>query len=201
MQIRRLREETEADHQVVEASLSLMADELRREDYLSALERMCGIVSAWELLVETKAPPELLPLVQTRARRMLLEADIHAHQGHIPTAMAPLPQLASRSEFLGALYVMEGSRLGGQFIARHVEIVLGLENGLGTSYFRGFGEKTGSYWKELLGVMEADIPEREADSTIAAAKGMFRAFNTWMTGIAHTSSPASPSKSGELFHV
>ena len=44
---------------------------------------------------------------------------------------------------LGAMYVMEGSTLGGQLIARHVELVLGLTAGQGNAHFRGHNERTG----------------------------------------------------------
>ena len=56
-----------------------------------------------------------------------------------------------RSIFLGRMYVMEGSTLGGQYIARHVEETLGLSSGEGNSYFRGYGEATGERWREFPG--------------------------------------------------
>lgn len=183
MQITRLREETESDHRAVEGSLSLMSDTLGRAEYLAALERMYGVVSAWECFAETAAPPELLPVIHARSRRSLLEADIVGLGGCIPVASVTLPELTSQSELLGALYVMEGSRLGGQFIARHVEAVLGLEAGFGTAYFRGFGETTGSNWKQLLSIIESTIPESDAAITVAAAKKMFRTFGAWMTNV------------------
>ncbi len=201
MQIKRLREETEADHRAVEASLALMSSDLRLDGYLDALQRMYGLVSPWELMAEIQAPAALRPIVQARSRRLLLEADIHFLKGRLPVAEAPLPQLTSHSELLGALYVMEGSRLGGQFIARHVDATLGLKDGLGTAFFRGFGEKTGSAWKELLSIMESDIPECEADSTILAARAMYQTFGKWMTSMPHVAPAALPHRAGESFNV
>ena len=178
-----------------------MSNDVCLDEYLCTLQRMYGLVSAWELMAEATAPAALLPFLRTRSRRSLLEADIHSLRGQIFTASAPLPRLTSRSEFLGALYVLEGSRLGGQFIARHVAAVLGLKDGVGTAFFRGLGERTGSAWKELLSMMESEIPEGEADSTIAAAKAMYQAFGTWMTGMARMSQPDSPHQAGESFNV
>jgi heme oxygenase (biliverdin-IX-beta and delta-forming) len=49
----------------------------------------------------------------------------------------------------GALYVLEGSTLGGQIIVKHLQktMCLGLGN---TTYFSGYQQKTGSMWKEFL---------------------------------------------------
>lgn len=177
-----LREATQEDHSAVESSFSFPSTGLNRTQYVATLERLYGIVQAWESLAEDVAPPELQAMVRARARRELLAADIKFLGGSLPTrARVPLPRPAGRSEFLGALYVMEGSRLGGQFLARHVDDVLGLTDGRGTAYFRGFGDKTGSMWKELLAVFETQIPEEDSEIAIAVAKQTFRAFGAWMS--------------------
>ena len=80
------------------------------------------------------------------------------------------------------MYVMEGSRLGGQMIARHVEEVLGLVPGRGDAYFRGFEEKTGSMWKESVGVLEARVGDGEEEAAVRAAREMFGLFGDWMRG-------------------
>lgn len=189
VQIARLREATAEDHASVEGGMSLMAPDLDRETYLATLQRIFGVVSAWESFAEAAAPPELRELVRARARRRLLENDIRSLAGTVsPAATALFPetlqQIRGRSAFLGAMYVMEGSRLGGQFIARHVDEVLDLDGEHGTTYFRGFGERTGSMWKELIAVLERDIPEEETERTIQAAKEMFRVFGEWMRNAA-----------------
>lgn len=181
VQIAQLRKATEGDHAAVEGSFSLLSDKLSVREYLNTLERMYGFIHTWELLAENLAPSDLLPLVQARARRDLLWVDIAGLQGNPPLPVtAPMPAVTSRSKLLGALYVMEGSRLGGQLLARHVESVLDLRDGLGTAYFRGFGDRTGSMWKELLQVLETEIPDTEAELAIATARQMFQAFGGWM---------------------
>ncbi len=85
------------------------------------------------------------------------------------------PWAALRAGFLGAWYVMEGSTLGGRFIARHVETVLGLEPGVGDAYFRGHGEATGGLWRETTALVAA-MPDELSDVLIAAAKRTFIAF-------------------------
>ena len=49
----------------------------------------------------------------------------------------------------GALYVLEGSTLGGQIIVKHLQKIMspGFVN---TLYFSGYQQRTGSMWKEFL---------------------------------------------------
>lgn len=54
---------------------------------------------------------------------------------------------------IGILYVVEGSSLGGRFILKNVETIPVLSNQSGTSYFAGYGNKTGSYWKQFLSAL------------------------------------------------
>jgi len=51
---------------------------------------------------------------------------------------------------MGMLYVLEGSTLGGRFILKNIQENLGLDEENGISYFAGYGNKTGSYWKKFL---------------------------------------------------
>ena len=76
------------------------------------------------------------------------------------------------------MYVMEGSRLGGQFIARHIDSLFPQVSA--THYFRGFKSKTGPMWKEFLSLLEQQIPEQDAADVIAGARLMFAAFGDWM---------------------
>lgn len=176
-----LRQATERDHAAVEGSVNLLSPALTRQEYVETMVRMSGFVRAWELFAESAASPSLQAFVRARSRLFLLERDINHLLGHLPTCPAPtLPACSSSSEFLGALYVMEGSRLGGQFIARHVDEVLQL-GGQGTAYFRGFEEKTGSMWKDLLQVLDEHVPDLEAELAISAAQRMFHAFGEWMS--------------------
>jgi heme oxygenase len=87
---------------------------------------------------------------------------------------------AGPASLLGAMYVMEGSTLGGQLIARHVELVLGLTAGQGNAYLRGHNERTGQPWKEFCNVLRTKVPDSETDAAIAAAKAMFGVFGSWM---------------------
>jgi heme oxygenase len=85
-----------------------------------------------------------------RQRRPLLELDLEWFGVAEKNDGRPmLPEMNSLPGLLGTMYVMEGSTLGGQLIARHVEVALHLGDGQGSSYFRGHGSQTGPMWKEF----------------------------------------------------
>lgn len=181
MDVAALRRETRLDHEAVENIMPVMRKDLDRDMYLSVLRRLFGIVEAWETTSRTGLPPKLIPLAEERSRLGLLTDDLQDFgvvDLNLPKPI--LPCFTGVAETLGAMYVMEGSRLGGQFIARHVESVLGLTSGRGSRYFRGFGDETGRKWTELLKVLETEVPAHETADSIRGAKKMFSAFGEWM---------------------
>lgn len=184
----RLRLETRGEHEAVEALLPLMSPDLTRDLYRNVLRCMHGVVHAWETWAAANAPLSLAATVRDRRRDTLLHTDLLAmgveegldEPARQPafTASFPDPHLradAFEASFLGAMYVMEGSRLGGQHIARHVEDKLGLAPGIGDAYFRGFGARTGVMWNEFKALL-VDVPDEYTGEVIAAAKAMFHYF-------------------------
>jgi heme oxygenase (biliverdin-IX-beta and delta-forming) len=181
MDLQQLRRETLLDHNAVEQSVPLMYDELDRDTYVSCLLKLHGIIAAWEERAAPNAPAWIQELLAARRRGHLLMLDL-TWFGVDPSGEArpTLPEIKDTASLLGAMYVMEGSTLGGQLIARHVERVLGLTAGQGNAYFRGHDERTGQLWKEVCDALRTKVPDSETDTVIAAAKAMFGVFGGWM---------------------
>ncbi len=83
--------------------------------------------------------------------------------------------------FLGALYVLEGSTLGGRILARQVETVLELTPGQGNAYFQGHGAATGALWKEVTAEIAA-VPEEMSVRLLSTARRTFTAFRQALEG-------------------
>jgi heme oxygenase len=190
MDLERLRAETRAEHESTESVMPLMQADLSREQYVAVLQKLHPVVGSWERWAVAHAPADLVETVNGRQRAGLIARDLES-MGAVAVddarefSAAAIPGLIEdavsfRASFLGAMYVMEGSTLGGQYIARHLEEVLGLQAGEGDAYFRGYGERTGEMWRAFKTVL-ADVPDTDADSVIAAAKAMFGVFRTGMT--------------------
>jgi heme oxygenase (biliverdin-IX-beta and delta-forming) len=177
----RLRLETAVDHVAVESGMPLMVEDLDRNSYVRCLRQVHGIVAGWEEWSAATSPEWMHTLLANRQRRGLLERDL-AWFGVVALdkGRPAMPERTDDASVLGAMYVMEGSTLGGRLIARHVERVLGLSVGVGDAYFCGHNQHTGTLWKEFCGVLQARVPDRETDTFIVAAKTMFRVFGSWM---------------------
>ncbi len=205
MDLLRLRQATATEHAATEDSVPLMSDTLTRAGYVETLRHFYCIVDAWDRWADVHVPLDLRVMLQGRRRAALLADDLHAlGEPSLPepstrylrrmedTAVAGDP----RAVFLGRMYVMEGSTLGGQFIAKHVGARLGLLQGKGTAFFSGYGTQTASRWKEFKAVLAA-LPESDLDTVIASARNMFALFGEAMrtesgTGTGTTTMAAEP---------
>jgi heme oxygenase len=154
---------------------------LNKAEYVQCLQRIYGVVAAWEERAAEVAPEWLQPALLIRQRRLLLELDLSWFGVTEKDDWRPtLPEMNNLSSLFGTMYVMEGSTLGGQFIARHVEAALHLSEGRGNSYFRGHGSQTGPLWKEFCEMLKERIPDEQTDAVVISAKAMFHTFGAWM---------------------
>jgi heme oxygenase len=193
MNLEYLRQATRPEHESTESTVSLMDSALTCADYVRALQQMYGAIRTWDDWAAKHVPPAHASLLQGRRRSLLLEADL-AHLG------ASTPLLSSDDDealsaylhgdaaereaaFLGAMYVIEGSTLGGQYIAKHVEQTLGLEPGCGNAYFRSYGDRTGAMWNSFKAVL-AEVPDAQTELVVSSAKRMFMFFASHMTDTA-----------------
>jgi heme oxygenase len=181
LDIQKLRQETETDHHNVEAAVSLIHPGLKSAEYVQCLQRMYGVVAAWEERAAEMAPEWLQPSLLARQRRLHLKLDLARFGAAEKDDGRPvLPEMNNLPSLLGTMYVMEGSTLGGQLIARHVEVALHLSEGQGSSYFRGHGSQTGPLWKEFCEMLKLRIPDEQTDAVVVSAKAMFSTFGIWM---------------------
>lgn len=160
-----------------------MGDDLNAAVYSSVLQKMYGFIRGWEIWAGSIQDPHLAALMRNRRRSPLLATDLSRFSCALPENLYAGPNLdrSAAPAVLGAMYVIEGSTLGGQYVARHIERVLGLPPAFGDAYFRGYGELTGTMWIEFRAVLE-QISDDDSDLLIQAAKMVFRDFREWMSG-------------------
>ena len=184
-----LRTATRPEHEGTESTVSLMDATLTRAQYAETLAHMYRAVRAWDDWSLARAPEDLTALLHGRQRSRLIEADLQSLGAEPPVSLPPLhavPWMPAstgpgefEARFLGAMYVIEGSTLGGQYIAKHAEETLGLTPGQGNSYFRGYAERNGSMWRAFKAVL-AEVPDRYTDAVVQSAKAMFGFFAAQM---------------------
>jgi len=187
----RLREETRLQHDRIEANprfKRLMAPDLSREEYRALVARLYGFHLVAEAAVAGAArmlPPEL-SLGRRLRRTSLLAADLAA-LGLSEAAVAVLPLCTMRpcrraEEAWGVLYLLEGSSLGGQVIARHLAVTLGLTATTGASGMAPYGAETGELWRAFKQALDTAAVDGtlDQDLVISAAQEGFAALDAWV---------------------
>lgn len=174
-----LKEATRADHERTENGMRLMDAGLTQTHYVAYLRRFYGIIKAWEDYAAAHAPAEMQAAVAERSRAQALAEDLAVFHEPLPPERASIAGFESLPEFVGAMYVIEGSTLGGQYIARHVEQVLHLNPQAGNRYFLGYGDRTGSMWQQFRQIISA-VPDEYSERVVVAARKMFSIFEDWM---------------------
>jgi heme oxygenase (biliverdin-IX-beta and delta-forming) len=82
-------------------------------------------------------------------------------------------EIRDMADYLGYLYVKQGSTLGGQLIAKHVHKHVNLAPGEEQFFFYGFGKETGPRWKAFLSYLEEQEKHVNQERVIAAANAVF----------------------------
>lgn len=177
-----LRRATAEQHRRLDNGLRyLLSEQLSHDRYIKLLAAFFGFyvpleesLARWEAVL----PPSGLPFIRQSA---LLHRDLRALGGapeHAPMC-ADVPAFQTGGQAAGAIYVVEGARLGGQVIARGVmhRLRIGRENG--AAFFTGDGTLTGVRWKQVLAWLE-ERNRGERDEMIDGARRTFAAFSQWL---------------------
>jgi heme oxygenase (biliverdin-IX-beta and delta-forming) len=156
---------------------AVQAGTIRREDYVPLLRRLYGFHRPFEAVAGIAA-----------RRTGWLEADLAVFGidremcSAFPSCQA-FPEQISPGYLLGAQYVVEGSALGGQSLARRLDGLLGAGVTAGRLFFTGHGGATGSVWRNYLAQLSAspDEPSSRAN-VIHGATETFTIFEQWLDG-------------------
>jgi len=182
----RLRAGTRDAHDRIEtipALRRLLAADLTRDEYIAVLRHLHAFHACVEpaIAAELEACPDAAAMLDG-ARPRALARDL-AWYGASPLPAPPLPPLDGIASALGALYVIEGSGLGGRVIARHLADSLGIADGTGgTFYCRQDADTARRRWQALIALLERS--DADADAMVAGARQVFDYLDSWLRTIA-----------------
>jgi heme oxygenase len=174
-----LRDVTRSAHLAIENVLSLQDADLTLERYKMVLARLYGFWAAWEVQISELYNDD--SFLAPRRRAHLLAADLTSLQFFDAERFPPCPRVPINDRWmaLGSIYVMEGSSLGGRVILHNVERCLGEVGKQSSRYFAGYGEQTGTMWREFLERLNETSPyDRELVGRGALAT--FDSFGRWL---------------------
>jgi heme oxygenase len=174
-----LRAATRAIHRRLHRHPALAAaarGEIDLDDYRQLLRRLYGFHRAFEN-VYAGAAQRLQLVAGSRAELIALDlAALGAMRADISRLpLCALRQPSGEPAALGALYVIEGSALGGALIAQALAPVAGDAR----RFFLG-GPSQGDIWRTLLARVEALAPGAQRVSAIEAAVETFQVFEEWI---------------------
>ncbi len=178
-----LRAGTEAVHlrlHHLAAFEALAEGRIDRAAYAALLRRMLGFHAALEARL-AEAPPLDRFGIDPGARRRtdLLRDDLAFLGAPAEAPAAPLPPLGTAAEALGALYVAEGSTLGGRQLARALDALLpaGPE---GRRFLLGHGARHAEMWRACCVAIELCGTTAEGRAgMLRGAAATFAAFEAW----------------------
>lgn len=161
-----LREATAENHARVDQAFGAF-DLADRDQYAAFLQAQAHAFLPIEAAIEAADPSQLLPDWPRRRRSEALLADL-AQLGFSPATTGKWAPFAGTADILGAVYVIEGSRLGGRMLARSVPEDLPRQF-LTTS--------DSSLWRSLIEVLDKLLKNSaEQAQAIDAARRAFALF-------------------------
>ena len=185
----RLRTGTAECHQRIEQNprmRELMSPQLTLAGYGDLLLRQWEFHAALEpvlfRILDTAATP-WTPAPESRLE--WLRSDLQtlglAEPPFIGAETIGIPPLASLAAAVGALYLLEGSTLGGRLISKHLSQHLQLSPEQGMRFYHGYGDVTGAHWAKFrasLDQLHWSIPQSE--EAVATAVALFEALDRWL---------------------
>jgi heme oxygenase (biliverdin-IX-beta and delta-forming) len=185
-----LRSATAGAHEQVENTLALMDPCLHRDRLVAVLARLHAFWRSAEAGLDDWArrePADARTVAWSARRRAHLFArDLEALDAGRPTGRGPdLPPVEDTDQALGRLYVLEGSTLGGTFIARHLATLPTLGPGVRLGAFSPYGAGTGAMWHGYRRVTRVRIAAGgDAARLVEAARSTFAALAVWCAPVA-----------------
>ena len=157
-----------------------MSPRLTLEQYTIALSRMYAWWAPTERTVTTLLNDAPFS-VRLQLRSTLLRQDLEQLDSPIDAEASgdALPALTTEAHAVGALYVLEGSALGGQIISRQLRRQLDLDERTGTRFFSGNGHRTGERWRAVCAAVECYPRAMKAD-VLVGAETTFASLFKWL---------------------
>lgn len=163
----RLREDTRAAHEAVDAAYSGF-DLSTTEGYRAFLTAQALAFLPIEAAADRAGAGDLLPDWSARRRSRRLKDDL-ADLGVPPSEDLQSVELCGVPDVLGAVYVLEGSRLGGRLLHRHLPADA-------PSRFLG-DDDYGPRWRALTRLLDERLTDpHDIEAAVASARSTFDCF-------------------------
>ncbi len=180
-----LKQQTAEKHQELEdLMLPCLTSIAQKQHYVQLLHVFYGYFKPVEDAVAPFMKESVLPDWPTRrkAHAILLDLEALGQPNTLPRLATGLPGIGTLPQAMGALYVLEGSTLGGRGITKMLlkNEAVGLQP-QHLQFFAGYGERTGPMWTHFVNVLNSFcFTEEEGEQMVQSANETFYFFKTWL---------------------
>ena len=152
------------------------------DEYARLLKMFYGLYAPFEKAIEVYLADSALAdfSLRRKASWILRDYIFFKGPGEIEQCGGLLPEIQSFHQAIGAMYVLEGSTLGGTYISRMIVQQLNIAPHSGFSFFQGYGDETNSMWQGFLRWLEMPFTEEQQQLIISSAENTFVTFNNWI---------------------
>jgi heme oxygenase len=176
-----LKRNTENIHRQAEKVMVGWLKRIRSlEEYVEFLNWLYAYYGPLEDSIKTQLTSDNFPDIERRCRAGALLQDMEATGIYLPAPeiCRDLPVIDNYGKALGALYVLEGSTLGGRVIAGMMLRQLRSEKFL--SYFNSYGNETAGMWQSFKDLLEIPTTLAWKEDILLSARETFLTFKTWI---------------------
>lgn len=176
-----LKESTENIHREAEKIMVRWLKRIKsREDYVVFLNWLYGYYAPVEDRIRAQLSDANFPDIDRRSRADYLLRDMEDAGIPLPPPehCPELPVIDSFGKALGALYVLEGSTLGGRIIA--TMLIRQLDADKGISWFSSYGNETEGMWQSFRDFLDINGTPLVSADALEAANATFLTFKNWI---------------------
>ena len=178
----KLKEHTKQHHQLLEKKMvAQMRSITSQQEYAKLLGLFYSFFGGLELSIDKYIDLALLPDYPQRRKSTALADDLLQLSANLPlfALRNDLPEIRDHIQSIGALYVMEGSTLGGKIIAKMMLQQMNVTEMPGLTFFNGYGEQTMSMWLTFKKSIDTPLSSTEIEIIIKSANDTFLQFSNW----------------------
>lgn len=179
-----LKQFTRPNHRQLEKRLVTQLRSISTtEEYVKLLQLFYTYFGGLEDKINQYIGSDLLSDYSQRRKTESIACDIKKLGGtiHEKAKDRELPTIENHLQAVGALYVIEGSTLGGKIISQMIAKQLNIENTTSMSFFNGYGDNTELMWASFRESLNSQFKNQsEIGVIIGAADETFFKFNLWI---------------------
>lgn len=182
----KLKENTKTAHQELEKILVQIIKSIHTTDeYLEILVNFYQFFTPLERAILFRLGNDLDDIAKRRKTEWIIEDLKYFHSSQPPVPLYHnIPIINDNLQAIGALYVIEGSTLGGQFICKMISQKLEISSSQGFRFFSAYGEDTHKMWENFKKFTNSkNLIQEEEQKVIDAANMTFNLFKQSLSRI------------------